>query len=480
MEETLEKLIEMIRVYNPDEEHRIRQAYEYADMLHSNQIRESGEPYITHPLNVAVILAELHADGDTLCAALLHDVLEDTTATKKNIEVLFNADVAKLVDGVTKLKKMNFSTKDECNLANTRKIITGVAEDVRIIMIKLADRLHNMRTLHHKKSVLKQKENALETMEIFVPLAYSIGAYRIKNELEDLSLQYLEPDKYKETEAIKHSLEEEAKDMLQEMFYKITTILNAHDIPNEIKIRTKNIYGLYKLLTEGKKITEVHDLFALKIMVQEIDECYIAMRHIHSLYHPINNMFKDYICNPKTNKYQSLHSTVFGPDNRRVHAQIRTFDMDRIASFGIATYWDIYKSDAREEMQAELKVNFQFLTSLIEMNSTFGDNQEFVKRVKNELFADKVYVYTTKGDVIELPKGSTPIDFAYYIHTDIGNMAKEVYVNEEKVLFDYPLRSNDRVRIVTDPTSSGPTYDWLSMARTSRARTRIRDFMRGK
>jgi len=362
MEVTLQTLIEMVKSYNPEEVERIKKAYAYADMLHDGQIRESGEPYIIHPLNVAIILAELHADGDTLCAGLLHDVLEDTKATKKDIEIEFNSEVSKLVDGVTKLKKMNFSTKADCNVANTRKIITGVAEDVRIIMVKLADRLHNMRTLHHKKSAIKQKENALETMEIFVPLAYSIGAYRIKNELEDLSLQYLEPDKYKETEEIKCSLEEEAKDMLKEMFYKITEILNSHDIPNEIKIRTKNIYGLYKLLAEGRKITEVHDLFALKIMVQEIDECYIAMRHIHSLYHPINKMFKDYICNPKTNKYQSLHSTLFGPDSRLVHAQIRTFDMDRVASFGIATYWDIYKGDAREEMQAELKQNYQFLT----------------------------------------------------------------------------------------------------------------------
>jgi GTP pyrophosphokinase len=277
---------------------------------------------------------------------MLHDTLEDTTATKKEIEELFNKDVANLVDGVTKLAKMNFSSKEEQNHANTRKIITGITEDVRIIIIKLADRLHNMRTLEFK-SPFKQKENAIETMEIFVPLAYYIGAYRIKSELEDLSLRYLKPDVYKRIEATKNNIEETSKECLDEMVYKIERILENRNIPYEIKVRTKNIYGIYKRRQEGHKITDIHDLLALKVMVDEIDNCYLTLGMVHSVYNPINDKFKDFLYNPKTNMYRSLHTTVFGPKDKLVQVQIRTFDMDKIASFGLTAYWDINKGEAR-------------------------------------------------------------------------------------------------------------------------------------
>ena len=470
----LNNLIQKIREYNPTEEKIIMKAYEYAYNLHNGQVRQSGEPYIMHPLNVAYILADMHADKDTICAGLLHDTLEDTNITKEDIAHDFNQNIANLVDGVTKISKMNFSSKHAQNMANTRKIITSITEDVRIIIIKLADRLHNMRTLEFK-SEFKQKENALETMEIFVPLAYYIGAYRIKSELEDLSLRYLKPDMYKKIEDRKSRLEEESNKCLQEMLFKIQSLLNDKNIPNEIKVRTKNIYGIYKRLNEGQRLFDIHDLLSLKIMVDEVANCYYVLGMIHQEYHPINDKFKDYICNPKTNMYQSLHTTVFGPDDRLVQTQIRTFDMDKVASFGLTAYWDIKKGNARYEMQKDLKGKFQFFKSLTEINSMFGDNQEFVSQVKTELFSDRIYVYTTKGDIIELPKGSTPIDFAYKLSTDIGNTMVGAFVNDEYVPVNYLLKNKDRVRIITDELSFGPREGWEDIAHTSYAKKMIRE-----
>ena len=476
-EVTLEKLLELIKKYDPESVEMVRKAYEYADLLHEGQMRQSGEKYISHPLNVAYILAEMQADADTICAGLLHDTLEDTNITKEDIAHYFNQDVANLVCGVTKLAKMNFSSKQEQNYANTRKIITSITDDVRIIIIKLADRLHNMRTLQFK-SEFKQKENALETIEIFVPLAYYIGAYRIKGELEDLSLRYLKPDMYKRISDQKAKIELDSQVCLQEMLHKIRTILNDRNIPNEIKIRTKNIYGIYKRISEGQRLSDIHDLHALKIMVDEIENCYLSLYLIHGIYHPINDRFKDYICNPKTNMYRSLHTTVFGSSDKIVQTQIRTFDMDQIASFGLTAYWQNQPGNARDIMQQELSEKFQFFRSLTEINSMFGDNQQFVKQVKSEIFADKVYVYTTKGEIIELPKGSTPIDFAYKIHTDVGNTMVGAFVNDECVPVDYRLQNKDRVRIVTDDLSFGPRQEWLDKAATTHAKRKINEFYR--
>ena len=472
---TLEKLLDEVRKYNPTEVDIIKKAYDYAKTLHEGQYRQSGESYIIHPLNVAYILAEMHADKDTVCAGLLHDTIEDTKITKEDIAHDFNQEIANLVDGVTKLAKMNFSTKEEQNSANTRKIITGITSDVRIIIIKLADRLHNMRTIEYK-SEFKRKENSIETMEIFVPLAYSIVAYRIQSELEDLSFKQIRTDKYKEIEEIKDRLEEKDNSILEEMLYKIKCLLNDKNIPNEIKVRTKNIYGIYKRLSEGNKLSDIHDLLALKVMVDNIANCYLTLGLVHTLYHPINSKFKDYICNPKTNMYSSLHTTVFGPEERLVQTQIRTFDMDKIASFGLTAYWDIEKGNARNVMQEELKEKFQFFTALTDINSMNRDKETFVSQVKNELFSDKVYVYTTKGDVIELPKGSTPIDFAYRIHTDIGNTMVGALVNDKSVSNDYVLKSNDRVKIITDPLSFGSRDGWEDLAYTAHAKKKIREF----
>ena len=474
---TINDLLINLSEYNPDAISDVKKAYDYASYLHNGQVRQSGEPYISHPLNVAYILSEMHADSDTVCAGLLHDTLEDTNIKKEDIAHDFNQNVANLVDGVTKLAKMNFSSKQDQNYANTRKIITGITDDVRIIIIKLADRLHNMRTLEFK-SEFKQKENSLETMEIFAPLAYYIGAYRIKSELEDLSLKYLKPDVYKRIGEKKIKLEEASGDILKEMLYNIETLLNDRNIPNEIKVRTKNIYGIYKRLSEGHKLSDIHDLLALKIMVDEIENCYIGLYLVHSKYKPINDKFKDYICNPKTNMYRSLHTTVFGPEDRLVQTQIRTFDMDKIASFGLTAYWDIEKGKARDVMQDDLKQKYQFFKSLIEINSIFGDNQQFVNQVKNELFANKIYVYTTKGDIIELPIGSTIIDYAYKLDKDIGNTMVGAFVNDEYVPVDYVLHNKDRVRIVTNELSYGPREEWLDIAKTSLAKSKIKEFNR--
>ena len=315
-------------------------------------------------------------------------------------------------------------------------------------------------------------------MEIFVPLEYYIGAYRIKSELEDLSLQYLRPDMYEKIKEKKLRVEEDSADCLKEMLSTIRNFLSDRRIPNEIKVRTKNIYGIYKRLNEGHKISDIHDLLSIKIMVDEIDNCYRTLGIIHSIYHPVNGKFKDYICNPKTNMYQSLHTTVFGPEDRLVQTQIRTFEMDKIASFGLTAYWDAEKGNARVVMQQDLKDKFQFFNSLLEMDAMFGDNQEFVRQVKSELFADKIYAYTTKGEILELPKGSTPIDFAYQLSTDIGNTMVGAFVNDEVVPIDYTLQNKDRVRIITDDLSFGSRDDWESKAHTSLAKRKIREFNR--
>lgn len=467
---TINDLLKNVESYNPNEGEIIKKAYDYANYLHQGQIRQSGEPYITHPLNVAYILSEMHADRDTICAGLLHDTLEDTTATKEEIATIFNPNIANLVDGVTKISKMNFSSKAEQNLANTRKIITGITEDVRIIIIKLADRLHNMRTLEHK-SKFKQQENALETMEIFIPLAYYIGAYRVKSELEDLSFRYLKYDEYKrlEEEMTKASIEN--NNCLNEMLLTINEILNSEHIPHEIKIRTKNIYGIYKRLSEGHKMSDIHDLLSLKIMVDDIKNCYITLGLIHSKYRPINKKFKDYISNPKTNLYSSLHTTVFGPHEKLVQTQIRTTEMDRVASFGLATYWDINKGQARYIMQEDLRNKFQFFKSLTDINTMFADNQDFVSQVKKELFSDKIYVYTTNGNIVELPKGSNIIDLA--CHMGVENIPIGAKVNEQEVQLEHILKNMDRVIITPENLPIEYKEDLIQKANTNYAKKKI-------
>ena len=476
---TIDMLVDRVIKYDKGAEKVVRDAYGMAEYLHRNQLRQSGEPYIIHPLHVAYILSEMQADRDTICAALLHDTLEDTNITFDEIKRSFNGEVAKLVDGVTKISKMFFSTKEEQNLANTRKIITSLTQDVRIIIIKLADRLHNMRTIQYKTS-FKQKENAIETLKIFVPLAYYIGAYRIKSELEDISFRCLDISSYQKIEEDIMKIREESKKSIQDMYIKIYRILQDKNISNEIKVRTKNIYGVYKRLQAGHKMYNIHDLISFKIMVDTVEQCYLSLYPIHEQYKPVNEYFKDYICNAKTNFYQSLHTTVFSPDGRLVQMQIRTQDMDKVASFGLARYWYLNGKDARIVMQEELKKRYQFYSSLKEIDKVFDNNEDFIKQAEKELFADQVYVFATNGKIIELPLGSTIIDFAYHLKTELGNQMVGAVVNDEVVPIDYVLKSGDRVKILTSKNISGPRFNWEEKAMTTLAKRKIRELNYGK
>ena len=476
-EVNFEILMNNIRTYIDDEKSldNITRAFWCANKLHEGQKRQSGEDYIVHPLSVAFILSEMKADSDTICAALLHDTIEDTIMSKEKIAIMFNETIANLVDGVTKISKMNFSSKEQQIATNTRKIITSLEEDVRIVIIKLADRLHNMRTLEYK-SEFKQKENALETMEIFSPLAYYLGAYQIKSELEDLALYYLRRDYYDNIENQLNIIREELDNVIYQALEKVGNVLADNNISFEHKQRIKSIYGLYKQIIRGKNIIDVHDLVAIKIMVDDVNDCFRTLGYVHSVYPPINNKFKDYIFNPKTNMYQSLHTTVFGPDDRLVQMQIRTYDMDKIDTYGLTAYWDLHKNDAEESMQDDLKNKYQFFKSISELNSIISDNAEFVNSVKRELFNSTIYVYTPKGDIIELPKGSTPIDFAYKLHTDIGNTMVGAIVHDTYVNVDYQLQNTDRIKIITNPLIHGPKLEWEDKVKTIKAKKLIKQF----
>ena len=474
---TVNDLLSKVAEYNIEGLEMVKKAYYYAEELHKGQKRQSGEDYITHPLNVAYTLAEMYADTDTLCAALLHDTLEDTKITKEQIAIDFNDDVANLVDGVTKISRMNFATKQEQNLANTRKIITSITNDVRIIIIKLADRLHNMRTLQFK-SELKQKENAKETLLLYVPLADRLGMHIIKSELEDLSLKYYNSDAYQRVRDIRMKIDEDTKQCREEMLQTINKVLTNANIPHELKIRTKNIYGIYKRLEQGQKLSDIHDLLALKILVDNVAKCYPTLGLVHDKYFPMNNRFKDYIANPKTNLYSSLHTTVFGADGRLVQIQIRTFEKEKVASYGLTAFWNINKGNARNIMQEDLKNKYQFFESLVEIDQTFADNQEFVEHIQQELLSQRVYVYTKKGEIIELPSGSTAIDLAYKIHTELGNKMVGATVNDNPVDCDYILHNKDRVRIITDDLSLGPNIGWLDKVKTTKAKRQIKAYVK--
>ena len=474
MDISIDSLIHVVNSYDKGAEEMVRKAYECAFDLHKGQFRQSGEPYIIHPLHVAYILAELHADRNTICAALLHDTIEDTTATYEEIKSNFNEDVANLVDGVTKISRMNFSSKSEQNLANTRKIITGITNDVRIIIIKLSDRLHNMRTLQYK-SEFKQKENSLETLKIFAPLAYYIGAYGIKEELEDISLQYLDYSEYQKIYDKVVDMKEKNTLFLRDMLEGIHKTLNCKDISNDVLLKIKNIYGIYKQLCSGYHFNTIHDLISYRVLVNEVEDCYLSLMHLHQRYKPVNEFFRDYICNPKCNFYQSLHTTVFSDYGHLIQLQIRTHEMDKIASYGLARYWEVNGEEARIMMQSDLKSKYQFYSSLNEIDHVFNNDGDFLKRVELELFGDMVYVFTTKGDIIELPLGSTPVDFAFRLSSDIGMSMVGAMVNDEYVPYDYVLKSGERVKILTGSLVKINREKYEKAAFTTHAKRKIRE-----
>jgi len=463
--------------YTPFDIMKLRKAYDYAKRYHDKQKRASGEPYIIHPLNVAYILAGMHADMDTIMAALLHDVVEDTEITLDEIEKTFNKTVRNLVDGVTKMTKLDLTTKKELSARNIRKLIVSLANDPRIIIIKLVDRLHNMQTLEYK-SEKKQQEKALETLEIYVPLSYYIGANKIRDRLENLSFQYLKPSIYGDIKKQREDLKKETKSMLEEEVKKINNLFKKNGIKAEFEIRYKDTYSIYKKLITKVKFETIHDMISIKVLVKNIKDCYMALMLLHTMYTPINDRFKDYIGKPKTNMYRSLHTTVFGPENRLVQFQIRTNEMEKVAIYGLTSYWFKYKNNARIHMQKDLENNFQFFKEIKELDSTILDNIEFLSQVKKELFGSNIYVYTTAGDVIELPNGATVIDFAYKIHTDIGNSMVAAIVNNESVPFDYVLENQDKVRIITDDKAYVPKDDWLDKVVTTSAKNKIADFIK--
>ena len=471
---SLDKLLDNIREYNNNEAElqMINEAYSFAEHLHGDQKRLSGEPYIIHPLAVATTLSEIEADTNTIIAALLHDCLEDTVVKKEDIAHAFNPYVAMLVDGVTKISKINFSSKEDEIAGNTRKLLCGITEDIRIILIKLADRLHNMRTLKYHKNPEKQKENALETMEIFVPIAYYLGCYGIKSELEDLSFKYINPEMYYQLNKKISKIERNTNDDLHLMLNNIESLLNNEGIPNDIKFRVKNIYGIYKRIQRGNKLNEIHDLLSLKIMVNEISDCYLSLGLVHSLYPQVPGRFKDYIYSPKTNMYRSLHTTVFGEGENLVQTQIRTHEMEKIASLGLTVYWQ----DENIVMNDELRSRFQFFKSLVEINQSTSEDREFVEAIKQEILGTNIYVYTSKGEIIQLPKDSTPIDFAYKIHSDLGNTMAGAIVNGNYVEPTIKLQNKDIVKIIKGELVFGPREEWAAQCKTPLARKKINAF----
>lgn len=470
------ELIDKLNYLDKDEIDIIEKAIDYAYFKHEGQYRKTGEEYIIHPLSVAIILTTIKADKDTIIASLLHDVLEDTPTSKEELENLFGKTVANLVDGVTKINSINVSTENEYLTNYYKKIIVGMSEDVRVIIIKLADRLHNMRTLY-AIPVDRQKLKAKETLEILAPIAHRLGMHKIKSELEDLSLKYSKPDVYYDVVEKLNNTKIEREECVSKMMDEVSTLLKNNGIKHEIKGRAKSIYSIYKKLDKGRSFSDIYDLLAIRILVDKEQECYLALGLIHSKYKPVSKRFKDYIAMPKTNLYQTLHTTVFGLDGNLFEIQIRTYDMDEIAENGIASHW-AYKEhkNAFLEMQNVTEQKLQFYKSIIELNEEKMTNEDFVNRVKDEVLNNNIYVYTPKGDVFELPNGSTPIDFAYRIHTQVGDKMTGAIVNNNMVNLSYELQNGDIVKILTNNNSKGPSREWLNIAKTTQAKSKIKAF----
>ena len=474
---TIESLIEKASVYiqNKDNLNKIRKAYDYAKEKHQGQYRVSGEDYIYHPLCTAIILTTVYADTDTICAGLLHDVIEDCDVTRSELEEVFGSDIAKLVDGVSKISKMHFSTENEALIEYYKKIIVGMSEDVRVIIIKLADRLHNMRTLWALPKE-KQKTKAKEVLEILAPIAHHLGIHKIKSELEDLSLRYLKPDVFYDIAEKLNTTKIERDNAVSEMIDEVSLILKEHNIKFDIKGRSKSIYSIYKKMEKGKKFSELYDLLAIRILVDTEQECYTALGLIHAKFKPIPKRFKDYIAMPKVNGYQSLHTTIFGIDGQIFEVQIRTHKMDEIAENGVAAHWAYKeKKNLSEKSQNSTEAKLQFFKSIMELDVEKMSSEEFVNSVKDEILNDNIYVFNPKGDIFELPKGSTPIDFAYKIHTQVGDTMVGAIVNNNIVSLDYELKNNDIVKVITNRNSS-PSKEWLSIVKTTQARNKIKNY----
>jgi len=473
---TLTKLIERVRATRPDVDVSIvERAWDYAEQAHHGQIRESGEPYFDHPAAVAFILADMDLDPNTIAAGLLHDVVEDTGKHYEELASSFGPEVAGLVDGVTKLSRMDFKTREEQQAESLRKMFVAMAKDIRVILIKLADRLHNMRTLRECQ-LDKQKRVAGETVEIYAPLAHRLGMWRIKWELEDLALRYLEPGVYYELVEKVATKRQEREGYIEEARQTLSAALEEIGVPAEIQGRPKHFYSIYqKMIKQGKDFSEIWDLMGLRVIVGTLRECYAVLGAVHSIWKPIPGRFKDYVAMPKSNMYQSLHTTVIGPRGEPLEIQIRTWEMHRTAEYGIAAHWR-YKDGGAGGGDFEDKITW--LRQILDWQKETHNGTEFVETLKVDLFSDEVYVFTPKGDVKTLPAGSTPIDFAYAVHTDIGNRCAGARVNGRMVPLGTLLATGDIVEIVTNKAQTGPSRDWLNIAKTSKAKGKIRQWFK--
>ena len=469
-EELMAALKESNRPYDFD---MITQAYEYADKAHEGQMRQSGEPYITHPIAVARILVELGMDTETICAGLLHDVVEDTASTLDEIKKMFGADVALMVDGVTKLTKLSYSSKEQRQAENVRKMLLAMAKDVRVIIVKLADRLHNMRTGEYWKEY-KRREKALETMEVYAPLADRLGIRSIKEELEDISLRFLDPIAYEEIERMLKLKKEERERFLDAIQEKIRERLNKEGMKFFLQSRVKSIYGIYrKVYMQGRNFDEIYDVYAVRVIVDTSYECYSVLGIMHDEFTPIPKRFKDYISTPKANMYQSLHTTVLDKEGGiPFEIQIRTWEMHYTAEYGIAAHW---KYKAGIEKKDKLEERLAWVRQLLEVQQDSGDAQDIVRSIKSDIAPEECFVFTPKGDVINLPTGSTVIDFAYAIHSEVGNRMTGAKVDGRIVPLDFKLETGMIVEIITSKgPGNGPSRDWLKIVKTSEARTKIR------
>ena len=474
--ERYQALEDKIKSYNPSlDAQRLFNAFTFADNAHSGQLRKDGSPYITHPLAVAEIVAELELDTDSIIAALLHDCIEDTGVTHEEIAKLFGATVADLVEGVTKLTRVQYTSKEEEQMENLRKMLMAMAKDIRVILIKICDRLHNMRTMEYQ-SPRKQKEKALETMEIYAPIAHRLGMQRIKWELEDTSLRYLDPVGYKEIAdelAARSAAHEEFMASVQK---RIQDRLDAEGIRCTIYGRVKHAYSIYrKMYAQNKTMDEIFDLYAFRVIVDDIPECYNVLGVMHDMFKPVLGRFKDYIGTPKPNGYQSLHTTVFGREGIPFEVQIRTWDMHHTAEYGIAAHWKYKQGMANAKLGTEEA--FEWVRKLLESQQDV-DAEEFVRTMRVDLFADEVFVFTPRGDVINLPAGATPIDFAYNIHSAVGNHMTGAKVNGRMVTFDTPLKNGDIVEVITSKSAHGPSRDWMKICKSNEARNKIRQWFK--
>ncbi len=475
-------LIEKIEKYHPSEDYSmIEKAYHMANEAHKDQKRKSGEPYIIHPLCVAIILAELEMDKETIVAGLLHDVIEDTEMTKEDVSNEFSPEVALLVDGVTKLTQLNLSQdKIEIQAENLRKMFIAMANDIRVVIIKLADRLHNLRTLQYQTAA-KQVEKARETMDIYAPIANRLGISKIQVEMDDLCMQYLYPEVYNDIRMRLDEMISERGNFINEIVAEVKQYISEAGIEAEIDGRVKHIFSIYKKMkTQGKTLDQIFDIYALRIKVETVRDCYAALGIIHEKYKPIPGRFKDYIAMPKANLYQSLHTTLIGHGGRPFEIQIRTYEMHRTAEFGIAAHWKYKESGSTEVSTEEEKLNW--LREILEWQNDSDDNHEFMNAVKSslDLFQDHVYCFTPAGDVKTLPRGSNTIDFAYAVHTAVGNKMIGARINGRVVPIETVIRNGDRVDIITSQNSKGPSHDWLAMVKSTQARNKINQWFKNE